>query len=53
MSRLTGLLSRLRPRAVPRRCRANAWASVYAGLHAVEPRADGGEEQAPDGGDHE
>ena len=48
MSRITSLLSALKARAVPRRCRANAWASVYAGLHAVEPRADGGEEDRTD-----
>jgi hypothetical protein len=48
MSRITSLLSALGVRAVPRRCRANAWASVYAGLHAVEPQADGGEEEQTD-----
>ncbi|WP_162562411.1 hypothetical protein [Salinigranum rubrum] len=48
MSRLTNLLSRVGLRTVPRRCRANAWASVYAELHAVEPRADGGEEPRTD-----
>jgi hypothetical protein len=48
MSRLTGLRSVLRALAVPRRCRANAWASVYAELHAVEPRADGGETASDD-----
>jgi hypothetical protein len=29
----------------PRRCRANAWASVYAELYDVEPRADGGDDE--------
>jgi hypothetical protein len=42
MSRLLSIVSRVVPRPVPRRCRANAWASVYAELYDVEPRADGG-----------
>jgi hypothetical protein len=44
MSRILSVLSRLSVRSVPRRCRANAWASVYAEVYDVEPRADGGEE---------
>ncbi|WP_161570067.1 hypothetical protein [Salinigranum halophilum] len=45
MSRIASLLSRLRLRRVPRRCRANAWASVYAELYEADPRADGGRER--------
>jgi hypothetical protein len=45
MSRLRSVLSRLGFRRVPRRCRANAWASVYAELHDVDPRTDGGREE--------
>jgi hypothetical protein len=42
MSWLDPIRSVFRP--TPRRCRANAWASVYAGLYDVDPqtRADGG-----------
>jgi hypothetical protein len=40
MSRVLSVLSRaLYP--VPRRCRANAWASVYAEVYDVDP--DGGD----------
>ncbi|WP_318570307.1 hypothetical protein [Salinigranum marinum] len=44
MSRILSIVSRIAPRPVPRRCRANAWASVYAEMYDVEPRPDGGEE---------
>jgi hypothetical protein len=47
MSRLLSIVSRAVPR-VPRRCRANAWASVYAELYDVEPRADGGRDSDSD-----
>jgi hypothetical protein len=47
MSRITSILSEVIPR-VPRRCRANAWASVYAEVYDVAPRADGGHDETDD-----
>jgi len=44
MSRILSILSRVALRPVPRRCRANAWASVYAEMYDVEPCPDRGEE---------
>ncbi|WP_380678382.1 hypothetical protein [Salinigranum sp. GCM10025319] len=50
MSRLLSVLSRvLYP--VPRRCRANAWASVYAGMYDVDTDGSDADDVDPDNAD--